>query len=230
MKNKIWIEPSILSGDFGALGSEAKRLELAGADAIHVDIMDGLFVPNLTLGARAVGAINRATDLFLDVHLMIYNPYDHIAEFVKMGADRITFHLEATEDVEGTIEAIRRCGVEVGLAIKPGTAVELLLPYLGLCDLILIMTVNPGFGGQEFLPDMVEKIKDLSDIYERLLLEGKIDKKVRLQVDGGINCETGRACVKSGADTIVSGSHLFNAADMAQSIKNLRAACEGGRG
>ena len=140
------IEPSILSGDFGVLAEEAKRVEQAGADAIHIDIMDGHFVPNLTLGPRAVSAINRATDLFLDIHIMIYNPFDYVERLVEAGADRITFHFEATEDVDEVLAYIRKCNIEAGLAFRPETSFSFIPRFLDKCDMILIMTVNPGFG------------------------------------------------------------------------------------
>src|SRR5258706_8471769 len=149
-KNPIQVCPSILSGDFGRLADEAKRIEKAGADAIHIDIMDGHFVPNLTLGPRAVSAINRATHLFLDVHIMIYNPFDYIESFVQAGADRITFHFEATEDVEDTLAFIKRCGIQAGLAFRPETTFSMIPKYIDKCDLVLLMTVSPGFGGQKF--------------------------------------------------------------------------------
>lgn len=158
-KVPLKIEPSILAGDFGRLADEAKRLEDAGADGIHIDIMDGHFVPNLTLGPRAVAAIRKATSLFLDVHLMIYNPFDYIETFAAAGVDRITFHFEATEDVDDTLVFIRRCGKKAGLAFRPETSFSMVHKYLTLCDLILFMTVSPGFGGQQFMPEMVEKVR-----------------------------------------------------------------------
>lgn len=211
--NLIQVYPSILSADFGCLATEAKRLEQAGADAIHIDIMDGHFVPNLTLGPRAVAAINRATDLFLDVHIMIYNPFDYIEVLVKSGADRITFHFEATEDVEDTLNFIRRCGIQAGLAFRPETSFSMIPKYLDKCDLALLMTVSPGFGGQEFLPEVLEKIE---------LTRKCVKPDFLIQVDGGINPETARQCVKAGANVLVSGNYLYNQPDLAQAIKKLK--------
>ncbi len=228
-KFPIQICPSILSGDFGRLADEAKRLELAGADAIHVDIMDGHFVPNLTLGPRALAAIRKATPLFLDVHIMIYNPFDYIEELVKAGADRITFHFEATEDVEDTIAFIRKCGKKAGLAFRPETSFSMIPKYLDKVDLILLMTVSPGFGGQEFMPEVVEKVRMTREFCDKFgIRQGGIVKQgislppFDIQVDGGINYETGRTCVQAGANVLVSGNFLFNQPDMKKAIENLR--------
>lgn len=228
-KFPIQICPSILSGDFGRLADEAKRLELAGADAIHVDIMDGHFVPNLTLGPRALAAIRKATRLFLDVHIMIYNPFDYIEELVKSGADRITFHFEATEDVEDTIAFIRKCGKKAGLAFRPETSFSMIPKYLDKVDLILLMTVSPGFGGQEFMPEVVEKVRMTREFCDKFgIRQGGIVKQglslppFDIQVDGGINYETGRTCVQAGANVLVSGNFLFNQPDMKKAIENLR--------
>lgn len=229
----IKINPSILSGDFGRLADEAKRIEQAGADAIHVDIMDGHFVPNLTLGPRALGAIDRATGLFLDVHLMIYNPFDYIETFVREGADRITFHFEATEDVEDTLFFIRKCGKKAGLAFRPETSFSMIPKYLHLCDLILLMTVSPGFGGQKFMPEVLEKIRLTREYCDRNAIResGIIAKKglrpksllpFDIQVDGGINAETARQCVKAGANILVSGNYLFHQSSLATGIQSLR--------
>src|SRR5438105_2999665 len=158
-KVPIQIFPSILSGDFGKLAEEAKRIEASRADGIHLDIMDGHFVPNLTFGPQAVAAIRKATSLFLDVHLMIYNPFDFVEAFASAGADRITFHFEATEDVEDTLQFIRRCGKKAGLSFRPETSFSMIPKYITQCDMVLIMTVSPGFGGQEFMSDMMEKIR-----------------------------------------------------------------------
>lgn len=229
--HRVRIEPSLLSADFGSLADEAKRLEDAGADAIHIDIMDGHFVPNLTLGPRAVAAVNRSTSLFLDVHLMIYNPYDYVEAFIQSGADRITFHFEATEDVEDTLEFIRRCGKKAGLSFRPETSFSMIPKFLHFCDLVLLMTVNPGFGGQSFMPKVVEKIKLTRDYCDqhRIRAGGVVAPQnselppFDIQVDGGINLETGRECVRAGANVLVSGNHLFSQPDLKKAIAALRA-------
>ena len=211
------IYPSILSGDFGRLSEEAKRIESAGADAIHVDIMDGQFVKNLTFGPRALEAINRATALFLDVHLMIYNPYDYVEIFARSGADRITFHFEATEDVEDTIEFIQKCGLKAGIAFRPETSFSFVAKYMPMCDLVLLMTVNPGFGGQAFLPQVLEKVQLTREYRDKNKLN------VNIQVDGGIDEKTAPLCIAAGANVLVSGDYLFRKApDLQRGIEILR--------
>lgn len=235
MKRKdILIAPSILAGDFGHLADEAQRIAQAGADYIHVDIMDGHFVPNLTLGPKALAAINKATDLFLDVHIMIYNPYDFVERLVEAGADRITFHFEATEDVEEVLSYIRRCNIEAGLAFRPETSVEFVPKFLDKCDLILMMTVPPGFGGQAFHSDVVEKVRFVRETCDKLGIRagGRVAKKGEelppfpIEVDGGINEETARICVEAGANVLVAGTYLFKEVELRDGIEKLRACGE----
>lgn len=230
----IQVVPSLLSADFGKLALEAKKAEECGADALHIDIMDGHFVSNLSLGPKAVAAINRATNLFLDVHLMMYNPYDYVEQFVKSGADRITFHFEATENVEETLQFIRKCGIEAGLAFCPETSSSMIVKFLDKCDLLLLMTVNPGYGGQKFMPEMLEKIQFARDICNQMKLYkgGRFLSELQqekvpvlpfaIQVDGGINHKTACQCIESGANVLVSGSYLYSAPNMAQAITSLK--------
>ncbi len=234
-KNHIKVEPSIFAADFGHLADEAKRIEDAGADAIHFDIMDGHFVPNLSLSPRGLAAVNRATDLFLDVHIMVYNPFDYIERLVEAGADQITFHVEATEDVEDTLQFIKKCGVKAGLAFCPETSESFIPKYLDKCDMILLMTVNPGFGGQAFLPEVLEKISFARGICDKLdIREGGITPDPEkphdvshtlppfpIQVDGGINGETAKQCIDAGASNLVAGTYLFTG-DMKEKIRSIR--------
>lgn len=234
----IKIAPSILAANFGFLADQAKLAEDSGADSIHVDIMDGHFVPNLTMGPQVVAALNRATNLPLDVHLMVYNPFNWIEPFVEAGADNITFHLEATEDVEETLSYIRRCNIQAGLAFNPETSLSMIPRYLDKCDRILLMTVHPGFGGQSFMNDVLEKVKFTRELCDRLNIRaggitpkdsGSVENQLPpfdIQVDGGITDENVGLCVVAGANIIVAGTSLFHASDLAQAIKDMRAAAE----
>jgi ribulose-phosphate 3-epimerase len=234
----IKIAPSILAGNFGYLADEAKCIEKSKADYIHIDIMDGHFVPNLTMGPQAVEAINRSTDIFLDVHLMIYNPYDYIERFVQAGADSITIHFEATENVEETLNYIRKCNVKAGLAFCPETSMSMIPKYLDKCDMILLMTVHPGFGGQEFMNEVLEKIRFTREVCDKLNIRagGIVPKNKEanenllppfdIQVDGGINFENVKSCVEAGANVIVAGTSLFGRPDLYQAVQDLRASAK----
>ncbi|MDR2539978.1 MAG: ribulose-phosphate 3-epimerase [Chlamydiales bacterium] len=230
----VQVVPSILSADFGKLALEAKKAEECGADALHIDIMDGHFVSNLSLGPKSVAAMNRATNLFLDVHLMMYNPYDYVERFIQAGADRITFHFEATENVEETLQFIRKCGVEAGLAFCPETSSSMIVKFLDKCDLLLLMTVNPGHSGQKFMPEMLEKIQFARNICNQMKLckGGRFLSELQqekapvfpfaIQVDGGINHKTALQCIEAGANVLVSGSYIYSAKDMTQAIASLK--------
>jgi len=220
-KPDIKICPSVLAADFAHLAEEVRRAEESGADALHIDIMDGHFVPNLSIGPNVVAAINRSTDLPLHVHLMMYNPFEYIDRFVEVGADQISFHFEATEDVEETLLFIKKCNIEAGVAINPETPVDLLRKYFPFLDEILIMSVHPGFGGQGFIPETIEKISEAAH-YIQKDERPKDLVPLRIAVDGGINDQTAFECAQAGASVFAAGTHFFQSMDMQEAISSMR--------
>ena len=206
MKN-IQISPSILSADFSQLGNEIKRLNEAGADMIHVDVMDGHFVPNLTIGPPVIKALKKNSLVPFDVHLMISPVHKYIEAYAMAGADIITIHPEATENLQNSIEKIKEFKKKVGVSLNPETKVDLIKNFLNKVDLVLIMSVNPGFGGQKFMPEVLNKIKELTDIREKEKLSFDIE------IDGGINFDNSKLAIKAGANILVSGTTIFKSND-----------------
>lgn len=207
---KILVAPSLLAADFANLASELKRIEDAGADLLHLDIMDGHFVPNLTMGPPVISAIRKVSKLPFDVHLMLTDPIKYVEPFCKAGADHITFHIESDNDPQEVIDAIRAQGVSVGISIKPATPASVLEKWISKIDLVLVMSVEPGFGGQSFMPCCVPKIKEIRE------MALKSNPALHIEVDGGIDGKTALEVVPAGANMLVAGTSVFRAPDGAE--------------
>ena len=212
----IKVSPSLISADFTKLGEDLKTI--SEAEYLHCDVMDGSFVPNMSFGFPLIQSLRKVTDKVLDVHLMIVNPHKYAKRYAEAGADIVTFHVEADQpqDLFTAIQDVKDCGKKVGLSVKPRTPASVLAPYLPLLDMVLVMTVEPGFGGQKFMPDMLPKITEL----KKMIDEGGYTCDI--EVDGGVNPETGKLCIEAGANVLVAGSDVFKQADRNGRIRQLR--------
>ncbi len=212
----VKIAPSILSADFSNLGEDIKAIDKGGADFVHIDVMDGSFVPNISFGFPIMKSIRKLTDKVFDVHLMIDNPSNYIDDFINAGADLITVHYEADRHIDRTINYIKSKGIMAGIALNPGTPVSVIKDLISSLDMVLIMSVNPGFGGQKFIPYSLDKIKEVKALSE------KLNPELLIQVDGGIGSGNAKDVIEAGANVIVAGSAVFNGGDISENIKALR--------
>lgn len=211
------IAPSMLSADFNRLAEDIAEIESYGVEYLHIDVMDGTFVPNISFGAMIFAGLRSKSQMVFDCHMMVDNPVRYISDMAKAGADIITIHAEATKHLHSDLQAIKALGVKAGVSINPGTSVEVIRPVLSMVELVLVMTVNPGFGGQSFIPECLEKIELLDQLRKE-----RQDYHYEIEVDGGVNDQTGRQCLEAGADVLVAGSYIFKHPDRRAAVESLR--------